>query len=119
MTNYEHLKNLTTEEMAWFLMAYSDPCRTCIFKTMDYLNESHKERNLLSIKCAKKPDDKTSCIEGTEMWLNRETMADDDDMFVMTACKRNVEVGRRNKILIKEEEKRKREQAELWMCEVD
>ena len=118
MTNYEHIKNFSSEEMAWFLMAYSDPCRTCAYKTMDYVNESHKERGLYSFRCVK-PEDGANCIGGTEMWLNRKTIEDDDDMFVMTACKRNVEVMRRNAIIEAEEKARKEMQIDMWSQEED
>lgn len=114
MTNYEHIKNFSSEEMAWFLMAYSDPCRTCIYKESDYVNESHRNRGLSSIRCAK-PEEGVTCIKGTEKWLKRRTIENDDDMFIMTACKRNVEVLKRNAIIENEEKKRLKIQEEMWM----
>ena len=113
MNNYDHIKSLSPKEMAWFLMAYSDPCRTCAYKSWDYINDSHKERDLKSIRCTK-PEEDGTCIEGTEDWLNRETMKDDDDMFVFTACKRNVEITRRNAIIEAESKKRQEDQRETW-----
>ena len=92
MTNFENLKKLTLEEMAWFLMAYSDACRTCV----------HKQVTEYSVDCGKPEDLNDSCISGTKQWLNRETEKDGDDMFMFGASRHNVLVDKNNAELGKE-----------------
>lgn len=89
MTNYENLKALDEKELAWFLMAYSDACRTCVYKS--------KENS--GIVCGKPEGCKDTCISGTEKWLSRNTDDNEDDKFMFDACRNNVTVTEYNKNL--------------------
>jgi hypothetical protein len=77
MTNYEKLTSLPEEEMAWFLMAYAETCRFCIYKQ----------------ECHDRPKDIT-CIDGVKEWMKRESTEDDDEIFAI--CRNNVLVDRWN-----------------------
>ena len=77
MTNAEHIRKLTDRELAWFLMLYSDPCKTCIHKSFD--------------KCKNKGG---TCIGNTLAWCQRE--ATNEDLKAYELSKRNVEVDDKN-----------------------
>lgn len=95
MTNIENLKSLSEREMAWFLMAYSDPCRTCIYKKF-HTEEGRHGTFLDEYSCKDIPkDEKLSCIDATQAWLERETI-DEDDVFMFNASRNNVKVDERN-----------------------
>ena len=95
MTNIENLKSLSEREMAWFLMAYSDPCRTCIYKKF-YTQEGHIGKFMKTYSCIDIPEnEKLTCIDATQAWLERETI-DEDDVFMFNASRNNVTVEERN-----------------------
>ena len=77
MTNFEHIRQLSDRELAWFLMAYSDPCKTCIHKSFE--------------KCSHKGG---TCIGNTLAWVQRESTK--EDLIAYELSKRNVKVDDRN-----------------------
>lgn len=87
MTNMERLHELNREELAWFLMAYSDGCRCCIHKQLESDNYWHR------YGCKYDSHDDT-CIVGYQKWLDREPDEDDDWMF--RVCKNNDIITRWN-----------------------
>ena len=95
MTNYENLMSLKPREMAWFLMAYSDSCRTCIYKTF-YEQNGHTFMN--EYPC-RKLDKHLSCIKATEAWLEMETESNADDTFMFCASRDNVRITDYNKAM--------------------
>lgn len=96
MTNEENLKSLSTRELAWFLMAYSNPCRTCIYKKF-HTEPGHNGKFLNPWSCKDIPEDeKLSCIDATQAWLERET-TDADDVFMFKASRNNVTVEEKNR----------------------
>ena len=90
MTNMERLKALPPEELAWFLMAYSDNCRCCIYKRV---GENGHFDSFSWEKCDRNDVDDT-CIGGYRKWLEAESSDDDDYMFRL--CHNNEIVGRWN-----------------------
>jgi hypothetical protein len=83
MTNYEKLTSLPEEEMAWFLMAYAETCRVCVYKGSD--EDGY---------CGRGDKAKDNCIGGVRKWVMRESTKDDEKIFAM--CKNNVIVERWN-----------------------
>ena len=66
MTNFENLKNMTKEQMAWLLMAYlGEGCRTCVCNEW-YRNSA----GMLSMRCGKdfKEEAGMTCYDGNLAW---------------------------------------------------
>ena len=87
MDNFERIHELDKNELAWFLMAYSDACRCCVYKNKEKKNYWH------GYGCDNE-DHEDTCIEGYKKWLDREPDEDDDWMF--RVCKNNIIVDRWN-----------------------
>ena len=90
MTNMEMLRSLTKDELAWFLMAYSDNCRCCVYKKTE-------EDGIFSPgtwdNCDRN-DVNDTCIGGYRKWLDREPTKDDKWMFAV--CKHNILIDKWN-----------------------
>ena len=87
-TNEENIKGLSGKSLACFLGNYFDDCRTCVYK---------------SYETCSKIEDRLSCLEGRMAWLERFTHENDDDVFMFTASRQNVNVGQYNKELYSDE----------------
>jgi len=91
MTNAERLRNLTDDELAWFLMAYSDTCRCCVYKKL----RSDESFGYSLYECGNKLAGDT-CYGGYQKWLARESTKDDD--FQFRVCTHNILVDRWNSL---------------------
>lgn len=75
MTNYEKIKNLSKNELAWLLMndvtsGGKHGCPLCIHKGWK--------------DCKELADDvRLSCIEGHRQWLNREPTEEDAELYAV------------------------------------
>lgn len=82
MDNFERIHELNKNELAWFLMAYSDGCRCCIHKQM-----KDKSEFVWRLYGCQYGEHKDTCIEGHKKWLDREP--DEDDELMYRLCKNN------------------------------
>ena len=89
MTNMEMLYSLPKDELAYFLMAYSDGCRCCIYK---HLKDGRFTSDTWN-KCARDEIDDT-CVGGYKKWLESEPNSDDKWMFAV--CRNNVLIDKWN-----------------------
>ena len=119
MRNIDNLKTLSEREMAWFLMAYSDSCRTCIYKKF-HTEEGHHVKFLNPWSCKDiSEDEKLPCLDATQAWLERETV-DEDDVFMFGASRNNVKVEEINvEIERHNAEIREKMEHQAWMDEED
>ncbi|MBQ7655636.1 MAG: hypothetical protein IJS41_03915 [Clostridia bacterium] len=94
MTNFENLKSMTKEQMAWLLMAYiGGGCRTCV------CNEWYKnDAGHLSMRCDKDcmKGNGLTCYDGNLAWLERETEEDEHDKRLIGVTKNNAIIGKLN-----------------------
>ena len=89
MINFERLHRLSADELAWFLMAYSDGCRCCVYKRLD--QNGRFAGAMIDASCYN-TDQKDTCIGGYRKWLQREPTEDDEWMF--GACRNNAVIDR-------------------------
>lgn len=73
MTNYERIKSLSKEEMAWIFLNNCTSsgfygCDLCMYKSWEDCKEIAKEIRV-------------SCIEGHRRWLDREPTEEDEKMY--------------------------------------
>lgn len=96
MNNYERIKNLSKEELAWVLMndvtsGSLHGCPLCIYKDWELCKEM---------------DDsvRASCIEGHRRWLDREPTEEDEKFYKIA----------KNNVVIDEHIAMDREEAVKW-----
>lgn len=80
MTNYERIKSLPKEELAWIFMnnctsASPHGCDLCIYKNWEDCKEIADEIRV-------------SCVEGHRRWLDREPTEEDEKLYAI--AKNNV-----------------------------
>ena len=96
MTNFENIKDMTIEQMAWLLMAYiGGGCRTCICNEW-YENEAGS----LCCRCNKDfmEEANLTCYDGNLAWLKRETEDDERDKRLIGVTKNNAIIGKLNEM---------------------